>query len=157
MNYLSKQIVFNEIPDEVSLSFLITGCQLRCAGCHSADAWNRKNGQFLSLDFLTKELERLDGIITCVLFLGGEWEPTALFEFLNLVKSRGLKTALYSGRDIVDFQITSKLDFLKTGPYISEKGGVFEPGTNQILINLNSNQILNKPGVHHDPTYRSTN
>ncbi len=37
MNYLTRQIVFREIPDEISLSYLITGCSLHCEGCHSVD------------------------------------------------------------------------------------------------------------------------
>ena len=39
LNYTTEQITFQEVPNEISLSFLITGCPLKCKGCHSADSW----------------------------------------------------------------------------------------------------------------------
>ena len=39
LNYTTEQITFQEVPNEISLSFLIAGCPLKCKGCHSADSW----------------------------------------------------------------------------------------------------------------------
>ena len=39
LNYLNTGVVFQEIPDEVTLSINITGCPSRCPGCHSQYLW----------------------------------------------------------------------------------------------------------------------
>ena len=36
IKYVEKSIVFEEIPDRVTLAFSISNCQNRCKGCHSA-------------------------------------------------------------------------------------------------------------------------
>ena len=82
MNYLSSQVVFSEIPDEVSLSYLVTGCSLRCAGCHSADSWSRHRGSILNSDKLIDDLQKYGAWITCILFLGGEWDEKNLIKLL---------------------------------------------------------------------------
>ena len=33
-----EEIVWQEVPGEVSLAFLCSGCPLRCQGCHSSAA-----------------------------------------------------------------------------------------------------------------------
>ena len=35
LKYLNTQIVFQEIPDEISLAINITQCPNNCKGCHS--------------------------------------------------------------------------------------------------------------------------
>lgn len=143
MNYLTKQIVFREVPDEVSLSYLITGCSLRCPGCHSADSWNPKSGQLLTQEILIQEIHKYSGWITCVLFMGGEWEPEVLIPYLRLIRALGLKTALYTGLEDVPSEIKVHLNYLKTGPYRAHLGGLDSPRTNQKLINLETGETLN--------------
>ena len=43
LHYTTEQITFQEVPNEISLSFLIAGCPLRCKGCHSAYSWRITN------------------------------------------------------------------------------------------------------------------
>lgn len=143
MNYLSKQIVFREIPDEVSLSYLITGCSLRCPGCHSTDSWNSQNGKLLTHEKLLVEIHKYRGWISCVLFMGGEWEPENLISNLKLVQAMGLRSALYTGLEDVSKEIKSHLDYLKTGPYRLHLGGLDSLNTNQKLINVKTGEILN--------------
>jgi len=157
MNYLSSQVVFSEIPDEVSLSYLVTGCSLRCAGCHSADSWSPHRGSLLDSGKLTKDFKKYESWITCVLFLGGEWDEKNLIKLLKIARQYQLKTALYTGQDRISNAIHQNLDFLKTGRYIENLGGLDSPITNQKLINLRTGEILNHlftKGVVNDSNER---
>lgn len=142
MRYLTKQIVFQEIPDEISLSYLITGCPLRCIGCHSSDSWQKEAGHELSLNHLKTELLRYHGWISCVLFMGGEWHDTELNSYLDLVLAHGLKTALYTGLETLPSELCKKLDYIKYGPYRHMLGGINSPTTNQYLINNRTKEII---------------
>lgn len=143
MNYLTKQIVFREIPNEISLSYLITGCPLRCSGCHSADSWNPAAGGRLTMEHFLRDLKTYEGWITCVLFLGGEWYPKELQERLQMAQNLGLKTALYTGLDQIDSSIVAHLNFLKTGPYQKDRGGLDQARSNQKLVNVLTGEVLN--------------
>ncbi|RKV72511.1 MAG: 4Fe-4S cluster-binding domain-containing protein, partial [Neisseria sp.] len=44
LKFTVEQIVWQEVPGEVSLAFLFSGCPLRCKGCHSADTWKEGIG-----------------------------------------------------------------------------------------------------------------
>lgn len=144
MRYLNWNITFQEVPNEISLSFSITGCPVRCKGCHSIELWNIKNGAPLSDELFLSLIERYYGQITTVLFLGGEWHESELIHFLRLAKSKGLKTCLYSGLTEVCSTIKSHLDFLKVGPWIEAKGGLKNPRTNQTFIEVKTNRVLNE-------------
>jgi anaerobic ribonucleoside-triphosphate reductase activating protein len=137
LKYYSYTIVFQEIPDETSLCFEITGCPLRCSGCHSPHLRNHKLGEELTDGVLVELLEKHKGFITCVLFFGGEWQEEDLINNLSLCRTHGLKTALYTGRESVSQKLKDHLDYLKTGPYIKELGGLQNTETtNQVLINV---------------------
>jgi len=137
LKYYSYTIVFQEIPDETSLCFEITGCPLRCSGCHSPHLRNHKLGEELTDGVLVELLEKHKGFITCVLFFGGEWQEEDLINNLSLCRTYGLKTALYTGRGNVSQKLKDHLDYLKTGPYIKELGGLQNTETtNQVLINV---------------------
>lgn len=141
------QITFQEVPDEISLSFLISGCPLKCSGCHSADSWNEFNGTLLDKDVLTRLFRHYKDKITCVLFLGGEWEENALIEHLMLCETYNFKTALYTGLETVSENILSHLTYLKTGPWIPTLGGLGSKNTNQKMIELKTGrQIYFKQG-----------
>jgi anaerobic ribonucleoside-triphosphate reductase activating protein len=136
MRYTSVQITFQEIPDEISLCLLVSGCPLRCPGCHSADSWNGTKGESLDMESLGRLLEKDRSFITCVCFLGGEWEKQNLIHLLKWVRRQGLKTALYTGLEDVDTDLKQELDYLKVGPYIAHLGGLGSPTTNQRLLKL---------------------
>lgn len=143
MRFLSRQIVFREIPTEISLSYLVTGCQMKCPGCHSSDAWNAARGETLDFNRLSLDLQRYGHGITCVLFMGGEWHEAELASMLAWIRNRKLKTALFTGLDEVSDALKANLDYLKIGPYVAHLGGLESPDTNQKLIHLPTNQIIN--------------
>lgn len=153
MNYISQQITFREIPDEVCLSFLIAGCPVHCPDCNSKDSWFKHAGQLLTGEKFQSLLLKKKDWITCVLFLGGEWEQENLQSFLKIAQQQNLKTALFTGLDQIDPELQAHLDYLKTGPYLKELGGLESPRTNQVLINLKTGKKLSpfKEEYHHDP------
>lgn len=138
LNFLSEEIVFQEVPDEVSLSYLITGCPLRCKGCHSKDSWNKNLGTALTANYLEERIKNYQGLISCLLFMGGEWEADYLEQLLIIGKKNGLKTCLYTGLELeeVPKNLIKHLDFLKTGRWIEHLGGLDSPTTNQRFFKL---------------------
>lgn len=129
-------ITFAEIPDEICLSFNISNCQNNCVGCHSAEL--RKNiGDELTEELLSKEIDKNDGI-TCVLFLGEGNDQESLLKLAKKTKEKGLKVALYSGREYKEIEriLYDNFDYIKVGPYIPECGPLNKRTTNQRLFKI---------------------
>ncbi|HET9239679.1 MAG TPA: anaerobic ribonucleoside-triphosphate reductase activating protein [Oligoflexus sp.] len=143
MRYAFADVVFQEVPDEISLLFFICGCPHRCPGCHSASLWNAEQGDSLSLDVYGEWLDRYAGLVTCILFFGGEWWPEQLALLLKTAQGRGFKTCLYTGLERVSPEIQTHLDYLKTGPWNPRLGGLDQPGTNQRFLRLDTGEVLN--------------
>lgn len=132
-----------EVPNEISLAINISGCPYRCKGCHSQYLWEYTGA------YLTNNLEMLlnmyDGLITCVCFMGGDQNESELLECLKIVKQRKLKTCLYTGKDFINnfrYDVINNLDFIKTGKYIEELGGLNCSTTNQRMYDLNNNKEI---------------
>lgn len=142
MKYVSSDIVFQEIPGEISLCFLISGCPNNCPGCHSEYAKNPEIGESLTKEKLQELINKYNNLITCVLFEGGEWNSCELCELLDVVKNSNLRTGLYTGLEEINEELVLKLDYLKTGSYIAELGGLSSTKTNQKLVNLNTNEDI---------------
>lgn len=186
LNYTTEQITFQEVPNEISLSFLIAGCPLKCKGCHSADSWRvtseaeaktvvikedfittnkskthpiNSNARIkLTKEYLETRIKQYQDMISCVLFLGGEWQIEQLIELLQTVKNTNpsLKTCLYTGLeldeivDLIKQEVNKRadigwayifendlLDYLKTGRWIRELGGLDNKNTNQRFYKIN--------------------
>jgi len=132
MKYVDTEVVFREVPDEVTLAINISNCPVCCPGCHSS---------YLAQDIgepLTKEA--LHGLIdsnkgiSCVSFMGGDAEPATVKEYALWIKKNfpGMKVCWYSGRNLDNARpYLDALDFLKVGPYIEEYGPLDWETTNQ--------------------------
>ena len=156
LKFTIEQIVWQEVPGEVSLAFLFSGCPLRCKGCHSADTWKEGIGTELTEDYLKGRLKRYSGLITCVLFMGGEWQPEALQKMLAIVTQAGLKACLYTGLERGELEAVSDgilpyLTYLKTGRWQMELGGLESPATNQKFIDLRTGEVLNRLFIKDKP------
>ena len=131
LKYIETKVVLEEVPDEITLAINISGCPNRCPGCHSPHLWE-DSGTSLTEDNLMNLISKNPGI-TCVCLLGGDADPeytAALFK--SVKKNTDLKTCWYSGRDMdYGYEGLKYLDFIKTGPYIKEKGPLTSPVTNQ--------------------------
>lgn len=145
IRYRHEEVVWLEVPGEVSLAYHVTGCPLRCKGCHSADTWKVGSGHQLTFEHFSKRLQQYKDLITCVLFMGGEWLPEELSTYLQLAQDAGLKTCLYTGfeKEQLPTELLPLLDYLKTGPWIPERGGLDNPNTNQRFIELPGGTLLN--------------
>lgn len=125
-------VVFNEVPDEVTLAIEITNCPGHCEGCHSP--WLREDiGEELTLEVLNELIDKNRGI-TCVCFMGEGKDPEALKKLAYSIKLRSdypYKTALYSGRYELDKDYDRYFDYLKIGPYIEKYGPLNKKTTNQ--------------------------
>lgn len=113
------------------------------SGCHSSDSWNAHKGEELTEIKLKDDLRKFQRGITCVLFMGGDWDVLALNRLLLVVKDFGLKTALYSGADDVHSDLKSNLDYIKLGSYQKQLGGLESLETNQVLWHWPSQTKLN--------------
>lgn len=141
MKYVDMAVCTQEVPDEISLCLTISGCKLRCDGCHSPYLW-KECGEDLSEDVLTSAIKKYRGMLSCVLFMGGEWHEDELVGLLRLSRAYSLKTCLYTGEDDVSEAIKNNLDYLKTGRWISNLGGLDCDSTNQKFINVVSGEDI---------------
>lgn len=133
LKYLYRQVVFSEIPNEITLGISVSGCQIHCKGCHSRELWE-DTGTPLTIGELDRLLDENEGV-TCCLLMGGERDIDYLTFLFQHVYGR-VKTAWYSGLDMLpkDKQgILQYLDFYKEGHYDAELGGLDSPATNQRL------------------------
>lgn len=134
VSYDKYDIVFQEIPNEVSLAFTIEGCPNRCKGCHSPHLRLQKGDKLDEVELKTI-LNKYKNDITCVLFLGGDAFHNEIYSFCKIIKDKyRLKTAFYSGFDMVNVKLFSVLDYYKFGSYKEELGGLNSPTTNQIML-----------------------
>jgi len=65
--YSDLQIVLQEVPGQISLCVSVTGCPLRCKGCHSPFLWKKGTGTPLTDELFVTTLERYKNMISCVL------------------------------------------------------------------------------------------
>ena len=136
MKILNSEIVFAEVPDEVSLALNITNCPIHCPGCHSKFLWE-DIGEELTIDKLNSLLVP---DITCVVFMGGPY--TEVQELCKYIKNTyNLKTAWYSGVKSLPDDL-SYLDYIKVGPFKKELGPLNNPNTNQRLYVIIDNKPL---------------
>ena len=142
MYYYDFQVVFQEVPGEISLCFSISGCSLFCEGCHSPFLWKKGNGSLLTKEVYTSLLNQYSSLATCVLFMGGEWHKEELVEMLRIAKNKKYKTCLYTGEKSVSKNIYNQLTWLKTGKWKQDLGGLESKLTNQKFVEIKTNKNL---------------
>lgn len=134
LRFASYNIVFQEIPDEVTLAINITGCPNRCKACHSPHLME-DTGEILNSDVLSVLLDKYSHSITCVCFMGGDSDPETverLSLYVKRITAKKIKTAWYSGKQqFPDTCSIDSFDYIKLGPYIEEYGGLDSLRTNQ--------------------------
>lgn len=137
MFYSYPQEVLQEVPGEISLALSISGCPLRCRGCHSTETYKKDFGNELTGNEL-KRLLKKHKHVSCVLFYGGEWDINSLSTMIKIVKDNNLKVALYSGFELSFFNkdFLKTLDFIKVGSFKQERGGLESSTTNQRLYRV---------------------
>lgn len=134
----SYDIVCQEIPDEITLAVNISCCPNRCPGCHSPWLWEDA-GELMTDEMLRTLIDRYSAAITCFCFMGGDAQPSEVERLSRIIRCQypHLKIAWYSGREeLPDCFDVTLMDYIKTGPYIEELGGLKSPDTNQRLYRV---------------------
>ena len=157
MKVASFDIVFQEIPGEVTLALNLSNCPCHCPGCHSQHL-AEDIGEVVNEELLDGLLARYGSMITCVAFMGGDADPEEVSEWARYVKGLratgyDLRTAWYSGRQQLPECLTAQrsssdngltasevlqqsdlpFDYVKLGPYVESLGGLKSEKTNQRL------------------------
>ena len=139
--YYNSMVVFEEIPDEITLAINITNCPCRCVNCHSKFLWEDV-GTELTFEELERLIKENDGI-TCVCFMGGDANPKEINDLATYISAKNmcgyksLKIGWYSGKDELSEDIDIRLfDYIKLGHYDEKFGGLDKETTNQRLYKI---------------------
>lgn len=142
--YYNSMVVFEEIPDEITLAINITNCPCRCVNCHSKFLWEDV-GTELTFEELERLIKENDGI-TCVCFMGGDANPKEINDLATYISAKNmcgyksLKIGWYSGKDELSEDIDIRLfDYIKLGHYDEKFGGLDKETTNQRLYKIAHN------------------
>ena len=136
LKFLNTMVVFEEIPDKISLAVNMTNCQNKCVGCHSPQL--RKDiGKELTEEVVDELIKENEGI-NCFLFMGEGNDKDSLIKMARYIKEKyaSLSLAIYSGRDNVVDDFYKIFDYVKIGPYIAKFGPLNKDTTNQRLLKI---------------------
>lgn len=141
VKYSNTMVVFQEVPDKITLAINITNCQNNCEGCHSPELRQDIGHELNELE-LESLISQNEGI-NCVCFMGEGKDKDGLLSLAMYVKKQHpeLSVALYSGRTEEAFEPDKKkfgkiFDFVKIGPYDKTKGPLNKETTNQRLYSI---------------------
>lgn len=139
LKYVNTGIVFQEIPNETTLSINISGCPNHCPGCHSAYL-AEDIGMPLNEETLDQMISSLDQNVTCISLMGGDNDVEAVQHLAEHIHQRytgRYKVAWYSGKiRLPKWVDRNKFDYLKVGPYIAHLGPLTHQTTNQRLYRI---------------------
>ncbi len=139
--YYNFDIVFAEVPDEVTLAINITNCPNHCPGCHSAHL-QEDVGSPLNDDAILALLSSYMHDVTCICFMGGDAEPQEVERLALFAREKfpRIKTAWYSGKPTISDKIAiSSFNYIKIGGYNAAYGPLNKPTTNQRLYRIEEN------------------
>lgn len=142
LKYVDTQVVFQEIPDEITLAINISNCPCNCKGCHSSYL-AEDIGKQLDTNTIVGLVMANKGV-TCVAFMGGDSDPASINQLAGYLRNEKLwnnvmdiKIAWYSGRSELSTEIDLvNFDYVKLGPYKEELGGLDNRETNQVLLQI---------------------
>ena len=142
LKYVDTKIVFQEIPDEVTLAINISNCPCQCKGCHSSYL-AQDIGTELTFNEVRKLIKKNSGI-SCIAFMGGDSEPKRIDALASFVTNHyQLKVAWYSGRQELSKEINlQNFDAIKLGPYVEELGPLNSKTTNQRFYKVSNNKLI---------------
>ena len=147
LRFINYDIVFQEVPGEVTLAINISNCPNGCKGCHSPYLWEDE-GEALNETTLAGLLEKYGNAITCVCLMGGDTDPQEVVKLAAFIRSTTndrIKTAWYSGRNkLPDDSFLQYFNYVKLGPYIEDLGGLDSPRTNQRFYRIDKKEMIDE-------------
>ncbi len=138
LKYVDTDIVFQEIPDEVTLAVNLSGCPCHCPGCHSKHLWD-DGGEVLDGKAIDCLLDRQRQEVTCLSLMGGDAQPQEVDRLAHWLREHHprLKIAWWSGRTLLSSRVSlANFDYIKLGPYLKHLGPLKSPRTNQRLYRV---------------------
>jgi anaerobic ribonucleoside-triphosphate reductase activating protein len=143
LRFINYDIVFQEIPDEVTLALNISNCPNHCDGCHSPYLMEN-TGRILDENSLAELLDKYRNAITCVCFMGGDAAPQDVERLAAFLRQNyALKTGWYSGKSRVpDNCAIHNFNYIKLGPYIKHLGGLNSITTNQRFYRIENESMI---------------
>ena len=130
LKYVETAVTFGEVPSEVTLCINISGCTIHCEGCHSKYLWE-DIGNPLNEESLASLIDANTGI-TCVSFMGGDHDVEGICKLAKFIKDNyKIKVCWYSGMSYRPNLPLEYFDYIKTGPYKADLGGLDSVTTNQ--------------------------
>lgn len=141
LKFCETSVVFQELPNEITLYITISNCPYNCNGCNSSYL-QKDIGKKLDVEVLSELLIENDGI-TAVLFGGGDAEPEEINKLAFYIKNNwNLKVGWYSGKSTISKYISiENFDYIKIGPWIKELGGLKNIQTNQKIFKVEDNLL----------------
>lgn len=143
MKYADYDIVFQEVPGEVTLALNLSHCPNACKGCHSAYLMEDV-GTLVDEESMEALLGKYERGITCVSFMGGDRHPFEVAEWATYLRSHHprLKIAWYSGKqELPAYFPIDRFNFIKLGPYLEEEGPLNVPTTNQRFYRVEEGKL----------------
>ena len=141
----SYDIVFQEIPDEITLALNLSNCCIRCKGCHSPHLMD-DIGELLDRPLLDSLIDGYRGEVSCICFMGGDSsvrDVDIMAKYIHSKYEGGIKVGWYSGRENLDENISlDNFDYIKLGPYIERLGGLNSLHTNQRMYMVEKGNMV---------------
>ena len=144
LRYHNFDVVFAEIPGEVTLALNLTGCPNRCPGCHSPHLQG-EGGRPLDERELLALIDCYGRSVTCLCFMGGDAAPDEVVRLAAVVRraAPALRTGWYSGRpELPEGFRPGLFDYVKLGPYVAALGPLDRPTTNQRFYRVGRNGLV---------------
>jgi anaerobic ribonucleoside-triphosphate reductase activating protein len=148
LKYVDTKVVFQEIPDEITLAINISNCPCNCKNCHSSYLANDV-GEPLTVIDISKLIKKNRGI-SCICFMGGDSSHKTINSLATWIRTSypNLKIAWYSGRtELSKYIRLQNFDYIKLGPYIEELGPLNSTSTNQRFYKVEDNKLVDITNV----------
>ena len=148
LKYVDTKVVFQEVPNEITLAINISNCPCHCKNCHSSYL-AEDIGEELNSHSLKGLIDNNKGI-TCISFMGGDSSPYEIKDLAMFVRVAypKLKIAWYSGRQELSKDIElSNFDYIKLGPYKEEFGPLNSRTTNQRFYKVVNGELIDITSV----------
>ena len=143
MRISSVSTGFIEIPGQISLNIYAQGCKIGCKGCQNSELCPMDGGIDCSIQDISQILENKQ-MARWICWLGGDatFQPEDFKTFNKLIKTKGYKICLYTGKLFKEIQeLIDDVDLVIDGPWMGI--GINQEGTNQKVYLKQNNEWKN--------------
>lgn len=137
-----KGITINEVPDRMSVYFEIGECRQNCKGCHSPHLHTQIKDKMSVADMKSYAQRMVNEGANAIVILGGTTNGIPLEDLKRIIDTLAdvAPVCVYSGTDDKDINkwitFNTELNWIKTGSYKEDLGGLQSPKTNQRFYRL---------------------